>query len=599
MNTSRWMKLTAFLLVTCHCWIVRAAEARADAQTDREALQGEWTVLSQEDNGERTPALHLAYMTLVIRGDSWTYTNGLYTMSGTFKLSDTSKEFRVIDCVLGEGPFKGQTVPGIYEIKDGRLKLCLGEPGKKRPTEFSAVTTSGNEVTVCQRSQKKEGGEAKSRGIPERGLLGHLVKQAEKEGSHIHDVTQSEVEKLQAGKDKEGVHLSHVAKKTMGQIHNSPAYKKLIELMLPIFMDRPDFTKDLKINPDLPGNPIYYVNGMYCPKSLARSDAEALSKKFGRPVYIIMNPSFLDKVATGTPNKWPTGTPNCVDDFAEACYDYAWPEKLTGLGNTDDLMNWAFSGGSAAILASVASPIPTATLPKLAPSPQFVQLNPTARQVAYVIYHADRPISIVSHSQGCLQVRNANLALALLGKEDFIKKHVAWVAAGNPVNENLRGPTPANYNSAVNSADPVGVIVGLRLGKRTFEAAQFNDPKHDFAGSYLPKIQTTWLFDPQAGLSLADGGQHAPGGHKIVKVTFTNGTRETVHFQLTSIKGTETLAPNQKKTYELSVADGVTPVVAISQRQGKPLDFTLGDHGEYEFHEDGNLIKNHYAKDKK
>src|SRR5262249_35033565 len=106
--------------------------------TALEALQGVWTIVSQEEDGVKMPADDLKYMALIIRGDKFTYTDGNHIITGTFKLVDSTASPKTLDSIPEGGPFKGKRIPGIYELKDGKLQLCLGVPGKKRPTEFSA-----------------------------------------------------------------------------------------------------------------------------------------------------------------------------------------------------------------------------------------------------------------------------------------------------------------------------------------------------------------------------------------------------------------------------------------------------------------------------
>jgi len=204
-----------------------------------------------------------------------------------------------------------------------------------------------------------------------------------------------------------------------------------------LFMQEPRITV---VNPGhFTGDPVYYINGVLTRRNVAEHyEAEALSYDLQRPVYLIFNRTILE----GS-----TGTPGCVDDISEAVYDKLWPEKIVGL----DLQ----------------SLLPTLMLP----NPPFIQLDPTTREVTWVLYHSQGPISIVSQSQGCLQVRNAILAAALLGRESYIRQEVAWVATGNPLNDAEIWPIPAKYHYMINTLDPVSTFVGVRGGPGTIEYA--------------------------------------------------------------------------------------------------------------------------------
>ena len=206
-----------------------------------------------------------------------------------------------------------------------------------------------------------------------------------------------------------------------------------------LFMQKPHITV---VNPGhYTGDPIYYINGVFTTRKVAEHyEAEALScsKNLHRPVYLIFNRTILE----GS-----TGTPGCVDDISEAVYDKLWPERIVGL----DLQ----------------SLLPALMLP----NPPFMQLDPTTREVTWVLYHSQGPVSIVSQSQGCLQVRNAILAAALLGRESYIRQEVAWVATGNPLNDAEIWPIPAKYHYVINAMDPASTFVGVRGGPGTIEYA--------------------------------------------------------------------------------------------------------------------------------
>jgi hypothetical protein len=53
--------------------------------------------------------------------------------------------------VYYNGPKEGQTRYGIYALEDNKLKLCMGEVGQPRPTEFAAKPGSGNTLRVFKR----------------------------------------------------------------------------------------------------------------------------------------------------------------------------------------------------------------------------------------------------------------------------------------------------------------------------------------------------------------------------------------------------------------------------------------------------------------
>jgi uncharacterized protein (TIGR03067 family) len=53
-----------------------------------------------------------------------------------------------------EGPDKGKTFLGIYELSGDDYKVCFAPAGKGRPVEFSSKEGSGNILQVWKRGKK-------------------------------------------------------------------------------------------------------------------------------------------------------------------------------------------------------------------------------------------------------------------------------------------------------------------------------------------------------------------------------------------------------------------------------------------------------------
>ncbi len=270
--------------------------------------------------------------------------------------------------------------------------------------------------------------------------------------------------------------------KGIAWLKRTPLWKYMTARSLALFMESPQV---IKVTTDdkgkaYTGDPVYYVNGMLTSRKDTLSDAHTLVGQVRRPVHVILNRSILD----GN-----TGTPTCVDDISEAVYDKEWP-------------------------ANFATMNPAGIVPSLkTPNPPFAQLNPTTRQLTHLFYYASRPISIVSHSQGCIQVRNALLVASALGKESNIRSRVAWVACGTPVNDHEIWPIPAKYTYLINATDPVPAIIGVRGGPRMKDAILFKNPAHS-TDHYFPRIRDNMLFGQPgtaAGIALKGAGTGKPG----------------------------------------------------------------------------------------
>ncbi len=186
------------------------------------------------------------------------------------------------------------------------------------------------------------------------------------------------------------------------------------------------------VNPgNFTGDLVYFVNGVNTTKEAALKEAGALASRIQRPVGLIYN--VTNGIAT---------------DLTEAIYDRTWPFVVPVVG-------------------------------------QLIQANSTTRQVAHLIYHADKPISIVSHSQGCIIVRNA-LWMANTYTDGKAKDRVTWIATGLPLRDEEVCPKPDRYRGLVKPDNTVSHLIGLRfkpekLGEDAFEA-------HDFVKAYVNEI---------------------------------------------------------------------------------------------------------------
>jgi len=131
------------------------AVAAAPADADRAAVRGTWLLEAATLEG-RDHTDDFRGMKLILDGDRYTLDFDTNTDKGTFTL-DATKSPKRIDVRSAEGPFKGKTLPGIYELKGDTLRLCLDGDGKadKRPTAFEAPGTTRNMLLTYRREKAK------------------------------------------------------------------------------------------------------------------------------------------------------------------------------------------------------------------------------------------------------------------------------------------------------------------------------------------------------------------------------------------------------------------------------------------------------------
>jgi uncharacterized protein (TIGR03067 family) len=117
-------------------------------------LEGTWQVVSLEVDGAKVPNETVKESKLIIKGKEFTMKEKIATYKGTFSI-DPGKKPNTIDIKFTEGPEKGNTSLGIYELDGDDLKLCLSVTSKERPTEFTAKNKSGHGFEVLKRKKSK------------------------------------------------------------------------------------------------------------------------------------------------------------------------------------------------------------------------------------------------------------------------------------------------------------------------------------------------------------------------------------------------------------------------------------------------------------
>ena len=130
------MKLRALLFVASVLLI--AADPPSDAvKKELDQLKGAWLATSYVKDTKHAPEADLKMMKLTIAGDQVNFTKGKDARKSTYKLDPTQKP-KTVDIVMIDGPDKGKTLQGIYEINGDELKICLAILDKPRPKEFAA-----------------------------------------------------------------------------------------------------------------------------------------------------------------------------------------------------------------------------------------------------------------------------------------------------------------------------------------------------------------------------------------------------------------------------------------------------------------------------
>lgn len=125
---------------------------------DARQLQGVWQAVAIEANGEKQSIDQNDSLKVVFEGDQ------VYAVRpkgedprNTFKVNP-AKSPKQIDLFPVDGPRKGQLVPGIYALENGKLKLCInifGSDSGLRPARFKTQDHDGVAYAVLERATTK------------------------------------------------------------------------------------------------------------------------------------------------------------------------------------------------------------------------------------------------------------------------------------------------------------------------------------------------------------------------------------------------------------------------------------------------------------
>jgi len=133
---------------------VFASQAKADDKADKEKFQGEWSLVTLEENGESQKITEESdhYIKLKIEGDKFMVGLKNGDHDATFA-TDSSKKPKTIDVTLKGGDQDGKVMKGFYELQGDTLKICIGSPeAPDRPAEFKSKDAV--KVFTFQRAKK-------------------------------------------------------------------------------------------------------------------------------------------------------------------------------------------------------------------------------------------------------------------------------------------------------------------------------------------------------------------------------------------------------------------------------------------------------------
>jgi uncharacterized protein (TIGR03067 family) len=133
-------------------FLVTVDEPKDDAvKKDLQKLQGNWTVISIEVNGNKIPEDKIGDPKAVFKGDQYSIHDFRLTIT-----IDPTKKPKTINMDGKDGNGKPLTMIGIYEVEGDTLKICFAKPGEKeRPSTFETKPKSGQSLIRYNRAKEK------------------------------------------------------------------------------------------------------------------------------------------------------------------------------------------------------------------------------------------------------------------------------------------------------------------------------------------------------------------------------------------------------------------------------------------------------------
>jgi uncharacterized protein (TIGR03067 family) len=134
--------------------LVCTGSAQDATKKEMSRLEGEWSMVSGQANGLAMPQELVKTGKRVAKNAETTITiGGQILFKATFSIDPTKKP-KTIDYTMTEGPTKGKTHLGIYELDGDTVKFCFAAPGEDRPTEFTAKEGSQRTLSVWKRDKQ-------------------------------------------------------------------------------------------------------------------------------------------------------------------------------------------------------------------------------------------------------------------------------------------------------------------------------------------------------------------------------------------------------------------------------------------------------------
>jgi uncharacterized protein (TIGR03067 family) len=145
MKRCAWL-VAAFILVAAD----KADDKDAAVKKELGKIEGSWQMVSMEIDGNKASDDDVSKVILVMKGENYTVEGTDQELKGTLTFDPTKKP-KTVERKETEGPNKGETRHGIYELEGDDLKFCFVSNGKDRPGKFTGE--EGHQLFVFKRKK--------------------------------------------------------------------------------------------------------------------------------------------------------------------------------------------------------------------------------------------------------------------------------------------------------------------------------------------------------------------------------------------------------------------------------------------------------------
>jgi uncharacterized protein (TIGR03067 family) len=162
MTMSRTGRLAVVAMLFATPVLAAAAEApKDDAKVKAEVkkLQGTWNFTAVEIDGTKFEDKAFKGSRITLKGDTFTTVSMGAIYKGTFKV-DVASTPKKLDMTFTEGPPKGTTSLGIYELDGDTWKVCVTLNATERPKAFATKAGSGLALETLRREADEKADDA-------------------------------------------------------------------------------------------------------------------------------------------------------------------------------------------------------------------------------------------------------------------------------------------------------------------------------------------------------------------------------------------------------------------------------------------------------